>query len=219
MLLLEFLQVLHSLGLEELVDAAEVLTHAAMAKLVDLADQPVEEVTVVAHHDKGAVEILKRLLEDILGLEVQMIGGLVEDKQVDRLKQQLEDGEARTLSTRQHLDLLGRLVAAKHEGAEQVAYLAAYVALGHIVDGLEHGEVVVEQRRLVLGEIAYLDIVAQIEVSLVLQFAHDALHEGRLTLAVGPTKAILSPRSTVRLTPLKTVLSPNDIDTSLICTG
>ena len=86
----EFLQLL---GLEEPVDAAEVLAHTAVTEFVDLRGEAAQEVAVVADTDEGAVEVGEGLLEHVLGAEVEMVGRLVEDEQVDRLEQQLEQGQ------------------------------------------------------------------------------------------------------------------------------
>ena len=65
---LKLLQVLHLLCREELIYTTQVLTHLAVAELVDLSNKAVEEITVVAHTHKRAVEILKSLLKNILCL-------------------------------------------------------------------------------------------------------------------------------------------------------
>ena len=60
-----------------------------MSELVYLAYKSVKKVAVMAYNDKCAVEVLKRLLQHVLGLEIKVIGRLVEDEEVDRLQQQL----------------------------------------------------------------------------------------------------------------------------------
>ena len=72
------------------------------------------------------------------------------------------------LAAGEYFHLLGAGFAAEHKGAEQVAYLVADVALCYIVDGLEDGEVFIEQRGLVLRKIAYLHIVAELKIAFVL---------------------------------------------------
>ena len=59
---LKLLQVLHLLCREELIYTTQVLTHLAVAELVHLGHETIEEVTVVAHAHKRAVKILQRLL-------------------------------------------------------------------------------------------------------------------------------------------------------------
>ena len=57
-LALQLLEVLHLLGFEELVHAAQVFAYLLMSKLVNLGHQAIEEVTVVAHEDERAVIVL-----------------------------------------------------------------------------------------------------------------------------------------------------------------
>ena len=97
-----------------------------------------------------------------------MIGRLVEDEQVYWLQQEFEYGQTSTLASREHLDLLGGFLTTEHEGSQQVAYLVAYFSLGHIIDGLEDCQLAVKQRGLVLGEVANLHVVAQLQLAFIL---------------------------------------------------
>ena len=69
------------------------------------------------NQDESAVVVLERLLQDVLGLHVEVVGRLVEDEKVDRLEQQLDHAEAHALASRQHLDFLLCVLATKHECA------------------------------------------------------------------------------------------------------
>ena len=155
-----------------------------MAKLIDLRDEAVEEVAVVADADERAVEVLERLLEDVLRLEVKMVGRFIKDEEIDGLKQEFHQGQAGALAAREHLHLLRAGLAAKHKRAEQVANLIANLALRYIVYGLINGQVLVEQRGLILCEIAYLHVVAERQRALVLQLAHNTFDERGLAFAV-----------------------------------
>ena len=160
--LFQFLKTLHLLRLKKFIDATQVLAYAAVPKLIHLAYQAVEEVAVVAHHDEGAVEVLQCLLQHVFGTEVEVVGRLVEDQQVDRFQQKLQDSQTGALATGEHLHLLRGVLSTKHKGAQKIAYLVAHLALGHVVYGLEDRELAVEQRGLVLGEIADLHVVAEL---------------------------------------------------------
>ena len=115
----------------------------------------------MAYNYHGPVEVLYRLLQDIFGLHVEVVGRLVENQQIHRLEQQANHSQARFLTARKHLHLLVGSLAAEHEGAEDVAYFRAYVTHGNPVDGIENGYFAIEQLGLVLGEISYLDIMPQ----------------------------------------------------------
>ena len=143
------------------------------------------------HHYCRAVEVEDGLLEYLLRAEVEVVGGLVEHKQVDGLEQQPDHGQTRLFAARQHADLLVDVFAAEHEGAQYVAYAGAYVAHGHTVYGLEDSVLVVEQVGLVLGKVADFDAVTQHQLALVLELVHDDAGHGRLALAVAAHKGHL----------------------------
>ena len=97
--LFQFLEVLHFFVLQEFVDAAEVLTDTLVAEFVDFCDEAVQEVTVMADDDEGAVKVDERLLEYVLGLHVEVVGRLVKDKEIDGLEQKFEDGKTGAFAT------------------------------------------------------------------------------------------------------------------------
>ena len=121
-----------------------MLAHLATTKLIYLGDETVEELTVVAHDDDGAVELADGLLEYILGSHIEMVGGLVEDEKVDLLEQKFDHGQTAAFTTREYLDLLVGCLATKHEGSEDIAYLETDVAYGYTIDGVKHGELFIE---------------------------------------------------------------------------
>ena len=113
-----------------------------------------------------------------------MVRGLVEDQQVHRFQQQSDHGQSAPFTTAEHLHLLVTLLTTKHKGAEDIVDPQTVLPLCHIVDGLEHGEVLIEQLGLVLGEITDLDVMADLQFSCERNLTHDTFHERRLTLAV-----------------------------------
>ena len=125
-----------------------------MAELIDFAYQAVEEVAVVAHDNQRTVEVHQRLLQDVFGLQVEVVGRFVQDKEVHRLEQQPDHGQTGTLAAGEHLDLLHR------------------------------GFGTAEQGGLVLGEVTYLYVVAQRQGTFVLNFAHDTFYQCGLSLTV-----------------------------------
>ena len=118
---------------------------ALVAKLIDLGDQTIEEISVVRNQDERAVIILESLLQDVLGLHVEMVGGLIEDEEVDWLEQQLDHTEAHSLASRQHLDFLLCVLATKHECAQEVGDLLADLAHSNLVYCLIDSEFLIEQ--------------------------------------------------------------------------
>ena len=78
------------LFIEEFVDAAEMLAHAAATEFIDLGHQAVEKVSVVTDDYQSSVKVAQSLFEDVFGLEVEVVGRFVEYKQVDWFEQQLD---------------------------------------------------------------------------------------------------------------------------------
>ena len=56
-----------------------MFAYAPVTEFIDFADKAIKEVSVVADNDECAIKVLKCLLEHIFGLEVKVVGGLVED--------------------------------------------------------------------------------------------------------------------------------------------
>ena len=100
MLLLKFLKIFHLLRFQEFVNSAEMFANATMTELINLADKTIEEIAVVTNHDERSVEIKKCLFQHILGLQVEVVGRLIENQQIHRLQQQLENGKAGALASR-----------------------------------------------------------------------------------------------------------------------
>ena len=188
---LQLLEILELLTLHEFVDTFEVLGDLPTPELIDLADEAVEEVTVVGDEDERAIIVEEGLLEDFLRLHVEVVRRFVEDQQVVGLKEELEQSQARALTTAEDLDLLRRSFAAKHKGAEEILDLRADLALGYIVDSLEDGARLILDGRLILGEVADLHVMAKREDTFVLQLLHDTAHEGTLPFPVLPDEGNL----------------------------
>ena len=145
----------------------------------------------MAHHDDCAVEVADGSLQHVLRTHVEMVCRLVEDEAVDGFEQEFNHGQTGSFAAGEELHLLFAGLSAKHEGAEDVAYLGAYVAPCHAVDGFEDGQFGVEQLCLILCEVAYLHVVPDLEHAVEGNLAHDALHERRLSLAVSPDESHL----------------------------
>ena len=188
---LQLLEILELLALHEFVDTFEVLGDLPATELIDLADEAIEEVTVVRDEDERAIIVEEGLLEDFLRLHVKVVRRFVENQQVIWLEEELEQSQARALTTAEYLDLLRRSFTTEHEGAEEVLDLRADLALGYIVDGLEDGARLILDGRLILGEVADLDIMPEREGTFVLQLLHNAAHEGTLPFPVLPDEGNL----------------------------
>ena len=134
--------------------------------------------------DQRAVERHQRFLENLFGLQVEVVGRLVENQQVDGLQQQFDHRQTGPLAAGKHLDEFFAGILAEHEGAEDIADTGPDVAHGDVVDGFEDGDRLVEPRRFVLREIADLDVVAHLDRTFEVDLAHDRLDHRGLTFAV-----------------------------------
>ena len=84
----------------------------------------------------------------------------------------------------QHLDLLSDASPPNMNAPSMSRIFCANVAGGHTVDSVKHGQFAVEQLRLVLREISYLDVVADLQRSVKRDLTHNAFYEGGLAFAV-----------------------------------
>ena len=72
-----------------------------------------------------------------------MVGGLVQNEQVDGLEQQPYHSQTRPLTAREHLDFLFGCLATEHKGTQQVVYLEPHLARCHTVYGVVYGQILV----------------------------------------------------------------------------
>ena len=136
------------------------------------------------HDDGRAVKGADGLFQHVFRLHVEVVRGLVENEQVHGFEQEPNHRQPTALTTRQHFYFFVCLFAAKHKRAEDILDARADFALRHVVDGLENRERLVEQLRLILGEVADLHVVADFQISLERNLAHNTLHKRGFSLAV-----------------------------------
>ena len=159
--------------------------HFLVAKLIHLRYETVQEITIVGYDNQCAIEIHQGLLQNIFRLHVEVVGRFVQYQEVNGFEQKLDHRQTGTFTTAQHLYLLhGSLGATEHKRTEQIAYLVTDIPLCHIVDGLEYGQVFIQQRCLILCKIANLYIMTKRQGALMLYFVHDTLHQRGLTFTI-----------------------------------
>src|SRR5687768_4242464 len=84
----------------------------------DVGGEAVEEEAVVTDDHGAAGEILERLLESAQGLDVEVVGRLVEQEDVAALLKHLGHVDAVALAARELADLLLLVLASEVEGAD-----------------------------------------------------------------------------------------------------
>ena len=105
---------------------AGVDRHLPVVEVHDLVHHPIEQVAVVRDDDRRAVVAGQELLEELRGLDVQVVRRLVEQQKIGLLKQQLGQRRPALLTTRQSRD--GQIVVGRRE-----AQPAQHLANGHFV--------------------------------------------------------------------------------------
>ena len=144
----------------------------------------VEQRAVVRHEQQRAGKALERVLERLAALEVEVVGGLVEDQQVGVRLDEDREREAPPLSSAQLGHRLLHLLTREEEAAEQCACLARGEP-GGALRRLEHVALVAELLG-VLGEVAELHVVARAELAVLKRPpARECLDQRGLPRAVG----------------------------------
>lgn len=110
-----------------------------MPDLEHPADDVVEEEAIVRDDDDGALVLLERLLEPTHGLDVQVVGGLVEQQQIRVLEQRAAQRDAAALATGTRVDHLvaGGQVQLGHRRLDVTIDLPCVLGLDLVLESLE----------------------------------------------------------------------------------
>ncbi|MNZ98110.1 hypothetical protein D3C78_1173850 [compost metagenome] len=122
--------------------ATNELAHTALTlEHQSAGDHVIEEGTVVADHQYGALEDEQDFFQQLQGFHIEVVGRFVEDQQVGRFAEQLGQQQAGALAARQRLHRRARTLRREQEiaeVAEDVAILPIdgdeLAALGNVVD-------------------------------------------------------------------------------------
>ena len=93
----------------------------AVADFEDAGGQLVDEIAVVRNEDDRAGVLHERVEQHVFGAQVEVVGGLVEQKEIRRMQQQAQQGVAAALAAGEHADLLEHVLVRKQEAPEQAA--------------------------------------------------------------------------------------------------
>ena len=75
----------------------------------DHGGHPVQEIAVMADHQRGAGIIAHHLFQQIESFQIQIVGGFVQHQKIGRQREQLGQQQPRPLAARQNLDRRARL--------------------------------------------------------------------------------------------------------------
>src|SRR6202162_5062298 len=159
-------QAAHLVGLVVLEVAFEPLDVALPFEGEHVGRDAVEEPAIVADDDGAAGKILQRLLERAQRIDVEVVGGLVEEEQIGARLEHLGEMHAVALTARQRADLLLLVGALEVEGPAIGARIHLALAELELVEAagnlLPNGCLAVEAvARLV--DIAELDRLADLD--------------------------------------------------------
>ena len=92
---------------------AAVFVHLTLIQFHDLVANPFQKVAVVGHHQDGKVGLGQVFFQPLNHVEVQVVGGLIEDQKIGVGQDHAHQGEAFFLSARKRPHRLGMIVDAK----------------------------------------------------------------------------------------------------------
>lgn len=181
---------LRSDALLVLLDVAGELPDGAVLADPQTGTDGLQHGDVVGNHEDAALELVEGPRQGVHGLDIEVVGRLVEDEDVGLGEGEAGERHAGLLTTGQHGHLLQAGRAGDAEGAQLAAVLlvgAARVHLGHEADGA-HGQV--ERVDVVLREEPDAQPrVLRDEALGRRQLADEQLEDRRLTGAVGADDA------------------------------
>ena len=76
----------HFLCFQKTIDASKVLFDFSVAELINLVSESIQKISVMTYNDGSSVEIINSFFQNVLRLHIQVVGWLVEDKEVDGLQ-------------------------------------------------------------------------------------------------------------------------------------
>src|SRR5659263_275626 len=91
-----------------------------------------------------------------------MVGRLIKQQQVIRLKQQLHRGQPRAFAAGEHLYLLVDVFSVKEECPKDVTQPGSYISRGYPVNSFKDGHLIIKKLILVLGKISDADFMSSL---------------------------------------------------------
>src|SRR5436305_1033420 len=103
----------------EVAVVAEVHRHGPVFDRPEPRRDGIDEVPVMGNEDDRAFEVLQRLLQHLLGRDVEVVGGLVEQQQARVVEHQLRERHAALLTAAQRPNRLEGIIAMEEQAAEK----------------------------------------------------------------------------------------------------
>ena len=176
---------------EELGVRAREHDRLPVADLNDLRREPLDEIPIVGDEDERAAVIGKRVEQDVLGVEIEVIGGLVEQQRVGRAGAACARPPA--ACARRPDSTPARLYTSspgEQEPAEDVPDHRDHVHRRAVLQRVVHRQRRIEARGLVLREVLHHHLVAFLPGAAVRRFRpRQHPHQRRLAGAVRARRA------------------------------
>ena len=181
---MEFVKAFHLLFLQEIVYTSDMLFHYTTTKLIYLGYKSVQELTVVGYDNYRSIKLFDSLFQYIFGTHIQMVGRLVQYKEVHRFKQKFYHCQTAAFSSGKDFHLLIRSLTTEHESPKDITYLQTDITFCHTVYCVEYCYILIKELCLILCEISYLYVMSYHKFSLVRNLVHDTLDKCRFTFTV-----------------------------------
>ena len=168
--------------------------HLAVIDLKDPIDEAAQKVPVMTDQDDRSFKLLQGLKKDLPGMDIQVVGRLVEDQEVEGLGQEFGQDDPALFTAGQVGDTFMNIVALKEEGGAEVADDADVFKRHGLLDGLENRMVPVEDIHGMLTEIPGAEVGPEADLTVArLGPAADDLQERRFTGSVEPQDTDFGP--------------------------
>ena len=121
----------HIFFLQIVVIISDIVDQSMVFQVQDPGGRPVDKIPVVGDVEHSSRVVDQGVLQDFLGGNVQVVGGLVQDQEVGLGEHKLCQGDPASFSAAQVFDALEHVVAGEQEGGQHVADLGVvHVGVG-----------------------------------------------------------------------------------------
>src|ERR1700687_3641300 len=103
--------------------------------------------------DNGSVVVGERFQQDVFGAHVEMVCGLVQQKEICRMQQHSQQRVAVALAAREHADALENVIGGEQEASQKAAQLGLRRARRNLAQIVEDARIRIELLVLVLCEV------------------------------------------------------------------
>src|ERR1051325_211499 len=136
------------------------IVNVAVVEVPDARGDFIEKVMIVRYEEDRAFVALQRDVECIDGFEIEVVGRLVENKNIRLEKHEATEKDARRFATGKRLDGLGGIVSAEKHLTEQAAQSLLARERIELREPFDHGRVGSFVQIMFLREVAHAGFMA-----------------------------------------------------------